>query len=223
MVVTADTASCPSPEIFALGCTFFSFVVRRTIVNNVSSSKTLRFVVFMVNHKRHIFFVDKNVIYYTICISFIHLRDWQANFQKPFFPFGQSVISRMTLTMMMMTVTSSKTFLQQGVLLVMAAVWLQSWTSEKVAFKLIHPSSRPSKAIADPPTVRIKSAGFEAKWTAIHHASLFCTCYYLIRALYQDLYSCGCRQKLGLTTRWQMICQTRALVIFVTTINWTVY
>ena len=75
MVVTADTASCPSPEIFALGCTFFSFVVRRTIVNNVSSSKTLRFVVFMVNHKRHIFFVDKNVIYYTICISFIHLRD----------------------------------------------------------------------------------------------------------------------------------------------------
>ena len=35
----------------------------------------------MVNHKRHIFFVDKNV--FTILLVF-HLLIWQGNFQKPF-------------------------------------------------------------------------------------------------------------------------------------------
>ena len=72
---------------------------------------------------------------------------------------------------------------------------------------------------SSPPYWPNQICSVRTKWTAIHHASLFCTCYYLIRAyIPRSIFMPP--KTLGLTTQWQMICQTRALVICVTTINW---
>ena len=64
------------------------------------------------------------------------------------------------------------------------------------SFKLIHPglllvlvhcAASFEAAAAAPPYWPNQICSVRTKWTAIHHASLFCTCYYLIRA-YTKIY-----------------------------------
>ena len=105
----------------------------------------------------------------------------------------------------MMTLTLSETFCSRGCVL------------QLVFRRLLELQIDPSRQKQPPLLAESNLLGSNEMNS---HPSCFSPLHMLLshQSLYQDLYSC--RQKLGLTTRWQMICQTRALVISVTTINW---
>ena len=71
---------------------------------------------------------------------------------------------------------------------------------------------------SSPPTGRIKSARFERNEQPsimlLSSAHVIISSELIPRSIFMP------PKTLGLTTQWQMICQTRALVICVTTINW---
>ena len=97
------------------------------------------------------------------------------------------------------------------------------------SFKLIHPgllllvvlvhcAASFEAMAAAPPTGRIKSARFERNEQPsimlLSSAHVIISSELIPRSIFMP------PKTLGLTTQWQMICQTRALVICVTTINW---
>ena len=116
-----------------------------------------------------------------------------------------------------MTVTLSKTSSSRGWQVRTLELQIDPSRAAAAGGTAVHCAAASFEAAA-PPTGRIKSARFERNEQPsimlLSSAHVIISSELIPRSIFMP------PKTLGLTTQWQMICQTRALVICVTTINW---